>query len=50
LYAIPEYTEKVRVLKKGTPLCDDVICEILSFVNDGLLTRYEVDTMVYSTF
>jgi hypothetical protein len=50
VYAIPEYTEKVRVLKKGTPLCEDTICEILSFVNDGLLTRYEVDTMVYSTF
>jgi len=53
VYAIPECiretTDQIESLKKGTPLCEDTICEILSFVNDGLLTRYEVDTMVYST-
>ena len=50
LYAIPEYTDKVRMLKIVLPIPEDTICEILSFVNEGLLSRYEVDTMVYSTF
>ena len=49
VYAIPEYTEKVKVLKCALPVPEDNICDILSFVNDGPISRYEVDTMVYST-
>jgi len=50
LYAIPEYTEKVRMLKIVLPVPEDIICEILSFVNDCPISKYELDEIVYSTF
>ena len=52
----PEYiayvNQIVPVIMLETPLIDDVICEILSYLkckDDDIMTRKEVDTIVYST-
>ena len=44
--------EVVPIIFEETPLCQDVICEILSFLKynpDDIITRREIDTIVYAT-
>ena len=42
----------VPVIYDETPLCQDVICEVLSFLKynpDDIISRREIDTIVYAT-
>ena len=52
LYLIPQkldrFTLRAKLLRQ-LPLCDDVICEIFSFLNDdGICSRRMIDTRVYA--
>ncbi len=51
-YLIPQklnrFTLRAKLLRQ-LPLCDDVICEIFSFLNDdGICSRQMIDTRVYA--
>jgi hypothetical protein len=51
VYVIPAIMSKMtwlsNVLKDGTPICQDNICDILSYLNDGVVDKKTIDTMVY---
>ena len=52
-YTIPECiqdtTEIIRAIKDETGIIQDNICDIMSFLNDGTLSKYQVDELVYNT-
>ena len=52
LYLIPQKLDRFTLrakLMRQLPLCDDVICEIFSFLNDdGICSRRMIDTRVYA--
>jgi hypothetical protein len=51
VYVIPSIMSKMtwlsNVLKDGTPICQDNICDILSYLSDGVVDKKTIDTMVY---
>ena len=52
-YTIPgcilDTTEIIRAIKDETDIIQDNICDIMSFLNDGTLSKYQVDELVYNT-
>ena len=52
-YTIPECildtTEIIRAIKDETTIIQDNICDIMSFLNDGTLSKYQLDELVYNT-
>ena len=51
VYVIPAIMSKMtrlsNILKDATPICQDNICDILSYLSDGLVDKKTIDTMVY---
>jgi hypothetical protein len=51
VYIMPVVMSKMtrlsNILKDGTPICQDNICIILSYLNDGVVDKKTIDTMVY---
>jgi hypothetical protein len=48
-YTISLIRETINVLKDQTPIVDDNICDILSFLNDEkLMTKHQVDSEIYN--
>jgi hypothetical protein len=46
-YRISKMTRLSNILKEATPICQDNICDILSYLNDGVVDKKTIDTMVY---
>ena len=51
VYIMPVIMSKMtrlsNILKDGTPICQDNICDILSYLSDGVVDKKTIDTMVY---
>jgi hypothetical protein len=51
VYVIPAIMSKMtrwsNILKDATPICQDNICDILSYLSDGVVDKKTIDTMVY---
>ena len=47
-YRLSVMRESISVIKNKTPIVDDNICDILSYLNDEkFITKHQVDTFIY---
>jgi hypothetical protein len=48
-YQMTLINESISIIKHKTPIADDNICDIMSYLNDKkIITKHEVDTIIYA--